>query len=175
MRQFLSRPVAVFFAAVLLSAGCSSRQEPVKPGPDPDPVEPGPGPKPADVEPAALPTELVGKWRLEVGDGKGKRTSVYHFTKDGRFEVESHIVSPDFNVTDRVRRAVLEVEKDRITFADIAHVSAEGTEDIIPPERLRPRTAQFRVQGDELHWTAVANDGKPAPGAKPTVLKRVKE
>ena len=176
-REFLSRSVSVLLVAALACVGCSSRRDATKPDPDSaKPVNPNANPKlAAGSEPILPPAELVGKWRMEVGDGKSTRTTVYNFTKDGRFEVETHLVMPTLNTTDRVRRTMLKVEKDHITFVDIAHVGAEGVEDVIPADRLRPRTAQFRVQDDKLHWTPVSADGKPAPGAQPMILKRVKE
>ncbi len=123
----------------------------------------------------APPTELVGKWRLEVADGKTTRTTVYHFMKDGSVKIDVRLDSPDLKVNDRVKRAVIKAENDRITVVDLSRISAEGVEDVLPAERRRPKTLQYQVKGDELRWTEVDKDGKPVQGAKPSVLKKVKE
>ena len=56
-----------------------------------------PGSSAADdeVKPVAPPANMVGKWRVEVKEGKASRTSVYHFKKDGSVEVEVRTETPD--------------------------------------------------------------------------------
>lgn len=159
------RRIALFSLALLLAAGLGAGCAP-KPGAGAD-----------DVKPVAPPAELVGKWRREVQfpDGKGSRTFVYDFKKDGRVEVDVRHDSPDLKVTDLVTRAVVKVEKDRITMVDLSHTSAEGVEDVLPSERRRSRTLQIEVKDDELRLTEVGAEGKPTPDGKPVVLKRVKE
>jgi predicted small secreted protein len=159
MRRTVLVPVALVLA-VGLAAGCSSNPSAGADG---------------DVKPVAPPADLVGKWRLEVTDGKSTRTAVHHFKKDGHVEVDLRIETPDRKVTDLVKRAVIKVEKDRVTMVDLSHTGADGIEDVVPPERRRTRAYEVKVKGDELLLTEVDEAGKPAPQAKPTVLKRVKE
>lgn len=128
-----------------------------------------------DVKPVAPPADLVGKWQLEVTEGKSSRKSVYHFSKDGRVEVDTRVETPDGKTTDLAKRAVVKVEKDRITVVDLSRTGGDGIEDVIPAERRRKRSFQVQVKDDELRWTEVNESGKPVPEAKPVVLKRVKE
>ena len=159
--------VILLFSTAPALTGCSS-----KPPPQGSAAQAAPGDA-GDVKAVAPPAELVGKWRHEVTEGADSRTSVYHFTKDGRLEVDTRLDTPDHKVTDLVKRAVVKVEGDRITVVDVSRTSAEGVEDAIPPERRRPRTYRVRVKGDELHWSEVDEQDKPSP--KPRVLKRVTE
>ena len=134
-----------------------------------------PSPAADDVKPVAPPADLVGKWHLEVTEGKTSKKSVYHFSKDGRVEVDTRIETPDGKTSDLAKRAVVKAEKDRITVVDISRTGADGVEDVLPAERRRTRRFQIQVKGDELHWSEVDETGKPAPEAKPVVLKRVKD
>ena len=148
--------------AASVAAGCSSR--------------PSAGTASADdLKPVAPPAEMVGKWRHEVKSEKAARTYLYHFKKDGRVEVDIRQDSPDFKVTDRVKRAIVKVEKDRIAMIDLSHTGDDGVEDVLPAERRRTRWLQIEVKGDELRLTEVDEAGKSRPDAKPMVLKRVKE
>ena len=134
------------------------------------------GPAAADeVKPVAPPEGMVGKWRLEVKDEKATRTSVYHFMKDGRVEIDTSLDTPDLKTTDLAKRAVTHVEKDRITVVDISRTGADGVEDIIPAERRRTRRYQVQVKDDVLSMSEVDEAGKRTPDAKPVVLKRVKD
>ena len=156
--------------ALLLAAsqaGCS----PTQPVGANDPAAPAAD----DVKPVAPPADVVGKWRLEVKEGKSTRTSVYHFKKDGSVEVDTRIETPDRKVTDLVKRAVVKVEKDQITMVDLSRTGSDGVEDVLPAERRRTRTVRIEVKDGELQWTEVPAGKKPDPDAKPTVLKRVKE
>ena len=128
-----------------------------------------------DVKPVAPPADLVGKWQLEVTEGKSSRKSVYHFSKDGRVEVDTRVETPDGKITDLAKRAVVKVEKDQITVVDLSRTGGDGVEDVIPVERRRNRSFQVQVKDDELRWTETDESGKPLPDAKPVVLKRVKE
>lgn len=153
----------VALAVVVLSAvGCA--QKPAAGAPQ----------KNGDVKSVPPPAELVGKWNREVTDGKNTRTSVYHFTKDGRVEIETRDVSPDRKQTSLVKRAVVEAGKDRITVVDLFRTGDDGVEEAVKPERQKPRTLTARVEGDELTLIEVDPTGTPLPDTKPVVLKRVK-
>ena len=128
-----------------------------------------------DVKPVAPPADLVGKWHLEVTEGKTSKKSVYHFSKDGRVEVDTRIETHDGKTSDLAKRAVVKAEKDRITVVELSRTGGDGVEDIIPAERQRKRSYQVQVKDDELRWTETDESGKPLPEAKPVVLKRVKE
>jgi hypothetical protein len=128
-----------------------------------------------DVMLVAPPTDLVGKWRLEVTEGKSSRVSVYHFRMDGRVEVDTRVETPDRKTTDLAKRAVVKVEKDRITVVEISRTGGDGIEDVIPAERRRNQSYQVQVKDGELHWTEVDEAGKPVPQANPVVLKRVED
>jgi hypothetical protein len=158
--------LSLWSAAAVGLAGCS-----------PTSPRPPAGPTNADgaegVKPVPPPAELVGKWRLEMKEAKSAKTSVYHFLRDGRLEVDTRLETPDLRVTDLLRRSVIKVEGDKITIVDISRTGADGIETVIPAQRRRPRTFQTRVKGDELHWSEVDEKGVPSP--KPQVLKRVGE
>ena len=158
----------ILLLVAALAAGCT-------PNPSAGANGPGGAAGANDVKPVAPPEGMVGKWRLEVKDEKTTRTSVYHFTKDGRVEVDTRLDTPDLKTTDLAKRAITQVEKDRITVVDISRTGADGVEDVLPAERRRTRRFQIQVKGDELHWSEVDETGKPAPEAKPVVLKRVKD
>lgn len=157
----MSRTV-VFVLAVALAAGCS---------PSPATGQAGDGP----VTPVAPPADLVGKWRLEAKDDKSTRVSVYHFAKDGHVVVDTRIDSPDLKATEVVKRAVVQVEKDRIAVVDLSRGGPGGEETALPAERRRTRRYQTEVKGGDLRLTEVDAAGKAAPDAKPMVLKRVAE
>jgi hypothetical protein len=128
-----------------------------------------------EVKPVAPPANMVGKWRVEVKEGKASRTSVYHFKKDGTVEVDVCTETPDRKSTVLVKRAIIKVEQDRITFVEISHAGENGVEETLPAERRKPRRSQTEVKGDELRLTEVDENGKPLPDRQPSVLKRVKE
>jgi hypothetical protein len=156
MRRFVLCALALPFTAFL--AGCST------------------SPAAADeVKPVAPPADLVGKWQLEVSEGKSSRKSVYHFSKDGRVEVDIRVETPDRKITDRAQLAIVKTEKDRITVVELSRTGRDGVEDVIPADRRRKRSYQIEVKDDELRWSEVNESGKPLPEAKPVVLKRVRE
>jgi hypothetical protein len=128
-----------------------------------------------EVKPVAPPANMVGKWRVEVKEGKASRTSVYHFKKDGSIEVDVRTETPDRKSTVLVKRAIIKVEQDRITFVETSHTGEDGMEITLPAERRKPRRSQTEVKGDELRLTGVDENGMPLPDRKPSVLKRVKE
>ena len=134
-----------------------------------------PSPVAGDVKSIAPPTDLVGKWHLDVTEGKTSKKSVYHFSKDGRVEVDTRIETPDGKTSDIAKRVVVKAEKDRITVVELSRTGDDGVEDVIPAERRRKRSYQIQVKDDELNWSEVDESGKLVPDAKPMVLKRVKE
>lgn len=156
MRRLVLCALALPFAVFL--AGCSLNPEAAD-----------------EVKPVAPPADLVGKWQLQVTEGKSSRKSVYHFSKDGRIEVDTRVETPERKITDLAKRAVVKSEKDRITVVELSRTGGDGVEDVIPAERRRKRSYQVQVKGDELRWTEVDDSGKPLPEAKPVVLKRIKE
>lgn len=128
-----------------------------------------------DVKPVAPPANMVGKWRVEVKEGKASRTSVYDFKKDGSVEVDVRTETPNRKSTVLVKRAIIKVDQSRITFVELTHTGEDGNEVTLPAERRRPRHSQADVKGDELRLTEVDGTGIPLPNHKPSVLKRVKE
>ena len=124
-----------------------------------------------DVQAVPSPADLVGKWRLEVKDASGTRTSDYHFGKDGRIEIETLVELGDVKKTDVAKRAAIELAKDLITSLELSRTGADGVEDVIPPDRRRKKTHRFAVKDDTLTLTELDDAGKPL-GA--VTLKRVK-
>jgi hypothetical protein len=127
------------------------------------------------IDRVAPPAELIGKWRLEVADGESSRTAVHHFMNDGRVMVDVRLDTPTQKVADRVKRAVVMAEKDRINVIDISRTSENGLETPILPGLRRTHRYQIEVKGDELRLTAIDEEGKAIPGERVSVLKRVKE
>src|SRR6266508_3973246 len=138
----ISQVVLLALLAAPSLGGCSSK-------PSTDPAGPGAG---TDVEAVPVPAELVGKWRLERKDGASTRTVEYHISAVGHIEVDAHVKTPEREFRDRVKSAVTRVEGDKLSVTDISHTDADGVEDVLSPDRRRPRMVQFRVTGNELHF-----------------------
>lgn len=168
MYRFLSYLVALLLAGSALT-GCTAQSSTPQPvvSPDAEVAE--------DVKPVPPSKEVVGKWRHETSDAKTKKTSVYHFLKDGHLEVEVNVSTPDRNTTDLVKRAVVKVDGDgdKVSVIDISRTGADGVEQTIPAARRKTRTYQVQVKGDELTWSELDENGKPSP--TPLVMKRVKD
>jgi hypothetical protein len=156
MRASRLAPLALLLAPALGGCSCSSKPS----------AELGGAAAISDVKSVVAPAELVGKWRLELKEGGSARVAIYHVSADGYIEVDTHITTPGREVRDKVRSAITQAAGDKLTVVDVSRTSGEA-EEVIPADRRRPRTVQFRVAGDKLHW------GRE--NETPWVLTRVKD
>lgn len=163
-RKVLCTPVLLL---AILATGCSNRSS------DGAILAAG---STADVQVKAVapPADVVGKWRIEVSDGKNKRTSVYHFGKEGHVVIETHVTSPELEASDSIERVVVAVEKARIAVIDLSRTGTDGVKNVIPTKQRRTRWYETELKGNELRMTELGEDGKPAKGATCLVLNRLK-